>query len=98
LVPYTVPIKGRESTNVGRCERLIEKARRAPGSLRFEEACRLAECLGFEQTRRSRGSHHVFKKPGIHGLVNLQDRSGKAVAYQVRQILALADEHGLPER
>ena len=82
---------------MGRCERLIEKARRAPGSLRFEEACRLAACFGFEPARQSRGRHRVFKRPGVQGLVNLQNRGGKAVAYQVRQILALADEHGMPE-
>ena len=82
---------------MARCEKLIRKARQAPGSLRFEEACRLARCLGFEQVRRTRGSHRVFKRPGVRGLVNLQDRDGSAVAYQVRQILALADEHGLFE-
>ena len=80
---------------MGRCERLVKKARESPGGLRFEEACRLARCLGFEQVRRTAGSHRVFKKPGVRGLINLQNRDGRAIAYQVRQILHLAEDLGL---
>ena len=82
---------------MGRCDRRVRKARQAPGSLRFEEACRLARCLGFEQVRWTGGSHRVFKKPGTPGLINLQTRAGEAIAYQVRQILALAEDLGLLE-
>ena len=80
---------------VGRCEKLVRKARGSPRNLRFAEACRLARCLGFQQVRRTAGSHRVFKKPGVRGLINLQDRDGRAIAYQVRQILRLAEELGL---
>jgi len=80
---------------MGRCDRLIRKARRSPGGLRFEEACRLARCLGFEQVRRTGGSHRVFKRPGAPGLINLQNRDGSAITYQVKQILALAEDLGL---
>ena len=73
----------------------MRKARESPGGLRFSEACRLARCLGFEQVRRTAGSHRVFKKPGVRGLINLQNRNGRAIGYQVRQILALAEELGL---
>ncbi|MBT8479720.1 MAG: type II toxin-antitoxin system HicA family toxin [Gemmatimonadetes bacterium] len=80
---------------MGSCEKLFRKAQASPASLRFAEACRLARCLGFQQVRRTSGSHRVFKKPGAHGLINLQDRDGRAVGYQVKQILALAEELGL---
>ena len=82
---------------LGRCEKLLRKARRSPAGLRFDEACRLAECLGFEPVRSGRGSHRIFKKPGERSLVNLQNRGGQAIAYQVRQILAIADELGLAD-
>jgi predicted RNA binding protein YcfA (HicA-like mRNA interferase family) len=88
-----VPYGGR--CVLGRCEKLVRKARESPGNLRFSEACRLARCLGFEQVRRTAGSHRVFKKPGVLGLINLQERDGQAIAYQVRQILRLAEELGL---
>jgi len=39
----------------------------------------------------------VFKKPGRRGLINLQNRGGEAIEYQVRQILNLAEELGLLE-
>ena len=80
---------------VGRWEKLVRKARESPGRLRFEEACRLARCLGFRQVRRTAGSHRVFKKPGVRGLINLQNRGGQAIAYQVRQIVNLAEDLGL---
>lgn len=80
---------------MGTCDKLVRKARESPGNLRFVEACRLARCLGFEQVRRTAGSHRVFKKPGTAGLINLQDRDGRAIAYQVKQMLALAEELGL---
>lgn len=82
---------------MGRCDKLVTKARESPGNLRFAEACRLARCLGFEQVRRTGGSHQVFKQPGRRGLINLQNREGNAVGYQVRQILTLAEELGLLE-
>ncbi len=82
---------------MGKCEKLVRMARESPGNLRFAEACRLARCLGFEQVRRTSGSHQVFKKPGRRGLINLQNRGGEAIEYQVRQILNLAEELGLLE-
>jgi len=72
-------------------------ARESPGSLRYVGACRLARCLGFQQIRRTAGSHRVFKKPGSRGLIDLQDRDGAAIAYQVKQIQNLAEELGLLE-
>lgn len=37
---------------------------------------------------RIKGSHHIYKIPGIPGGVNIQDNGhGKAKAYQVKQVL-----------
>ena len=74
--------------------KLLEKALRSPQSLRFEEARKLAQAFGFRLDRIS-GSHHIFNRPGIAHLVNLQDCSGRAKAYQVRQLLKLAEMHNL---
>ena len=40
--------------------------------------------LGFEE--RIRGSHHIFVKPGVEQLVNLQKEGSTAKPYQVRQV------------
>ena len=82
---------------MGKCDKLVRRARESPGNLRFAEACRLARCLGFEQVRRTAGSHRVFKKPGSRSLISLQNQDGAAIAYQVKQILNLAEELGLLE-
>lgn len=72
-----------------RCEKLLAKARANPDGLRFDEARRLARCVGLE-LRRIRGSHFVYR--GAGGFANLQaGRDGKARGYQVRQLLKLAD-------
>jgi len=76
---------------VGRCEKLIQRAERNPGGLRFPEAKRLAECLGFT-LERMRGSHHVYVRAGRERPVVLTpDRNGMAKGYQVRQLLTGTD-------
>lgn len=77
-----------------RNRKLLQKALRSPCGLRFSEASRLAIAFGF-RLDRIQGSHHIFKCPGIAELLNLQDVDGMAKAYQVRQMLKLAELHNL---
>jgi predicted RNA binding protein YcfA (HicA-like mRNA interferase family) len=74
--------------------KLLRKALSSPASLRFNEACALAEAFGFRLSRIS-GSHHLFVREGVRELVNLQDVRGKAKPYQVRQLLDLAERYNL---
>ncbi len=53
-------------------------------SIRFSDLRSLLEALGFTETIK--GSHHVFRKPGVAAKINLQPQSGKAKGYQVRQV------------
>lgn len=50
----------------------------------FADLCLLLRHLGFVE--RVKGSHHVFTKPGVQEILNLQPKSGKAKAYQVKQV------------
>jgi len=43
--------------------------------------------LGFVE--RIRGSHHIFRRPGIDELINIQRDGSNAKPYQVRQIRAV---------
>jgi len=70
-----------------RCAGLLARARANPASLRFTDACILAECFGWVLARQ-RGSHRIFKRPGTARLLNLQDVGGMAKPYQARQLLA----------
>jgi hypothetical protein len=70
-------------TRVGRFrERIVRGA--SDADIPFSEIRRLLRRLGFEE--RIRGSHHIFARPGIVEILNLQPRQGKAKAYQVRQV------------
>ena len=74
--------------------RLLALARSNPAGLRFSGLCRLAEAFGFA-FRRQKGSHRVFSHDGIQEMMNFQNDGGMAKAYQVRQLLACVDRHGL---
>jgi predicted RNA binding protein YcfA (HicA-like mRNA interferase family) len=63
-------------------------------NVRFADAQRLAEALGFELDR-VRGSHHIYRHPGTGERINLQARGGQAKPYQLRQLLDLVERHGL---
>jgi len=63
-------------------------------NVRFADARRLTEALGFELDR-VRGSHHIFRHPGIGQRLNLQASGGQAMPYQLRQLLDLVERHAL---
>lgn len=74
--------------------KILQKALSSPNNLRFSEARALAEGCGF-QLSRVKGSHHIFAHSEIQELVNLQEVSGQAKAYQVRQLLQLVEKYNL---
>ncbi|MDQ6617933.1 MAG: type II toxin-antitoxin system HicA family toxin [Actinomycetota bacterium] len=63
-------------------------------NVRFADAQRLAEALGFELDR-VRGSHHIYRHRAIGSRINLQARGGQAKPYQLRQLLDLVERHAL---
>lgn len=74
--------------------KVLEKARRNPAGLRFSEVCKLAEAFGFV-FQRQKGSHRIYTLDRGREIMNFQDDSGKAKAYQVRQLLDCADRNQL---
>jgi len=63
-------------------------------NLRFGDFVRLVEAFGFTLVR-VRGSHHIFARPGIAEIINLQDAAGQAKPYQVQQFLKLVERYDL---
>jgi len=52
---------------------------------RFVDVLHYLQQSGWNE--RIKGSHHIFTRPGVPVLLNLQpENNGKAKAYQVRQI------------
>jgi predicted RNA binding protein YcfA (HicA-like mRNA interferase family) len=62
-------------------------------NIAFDDLRRLLRRLGFEE--RIRGSHHIFRKPGIEEKLNLPRDDSKAKVYQMRQVRAVILKYGL---
>jgi hypothetical protein len=94
VVPYVVPSKVRA---VSQIDKLIDKARTNPKNLRFKEFCTL--CEHFDMVKRKTASGHAIYKRVVAPKFSLsiQDNNGKAIPYQVRQLLDKVDQFGLYE-
>lgn len=71
---------------MGEYEKLYEHImmRRSDSNVSFNGLCMLLKRIGFEE--RIRGDHHIFAMQDIEEILNLQPMSGKAKAYQVKQV------------
>lgn len=65
-------------------------------NVRFRDFQKLLEEIGFVLVRTS-GSHHIYAHPDMVELVNIQNVSGDAKPYQIRQVLYLVEKYGLME-
>ncbi len=74
--------------------KLLEKVLSGSKNIQFDELVLLVKAFGFRLSR-VRGSHHIFIHPNIPEIVNLQNRKGKAVPYQVHQFIILIEEYAL---
>jgi predicted RNA binding protein YcfA (HicA-like mRNA interferase family) len=74
--------------------KLLEKVLAGSKNIQFDELVTLVEAFGFRLSRVN-GSHHIFTHPDVSAIVNLQNKKGKAIAYQIRQFLTLIEEYAL---
>lgn len=65
----------------------------ADASIRFDELRGLLICMGFSE--RVRGDHHIFAKPNVEEILNLQPRGSSAKPYQVKQVRNVIVRYGL---
>jgi len=54
----------------------------------------VVDSFGFRLSRTN-GSHHIFTRPGVYELVNLQNVRGQAKPYQIKQFLTLVERYNL---
>lgn len=78
---------------MAKLDKLLNKARRQPNSLSFDELVYLCDHY-FGSPRQQKTSHRVYKTPWPGDpRVNIQrGKNGEAKAYQVRQTLAAIDK------
>ena len=76
-------------------KKLLRKlARGSLHNVAFGDMVHLVEGFGFTLGRVS-GDHHIFVHPRLPELVNLQEVSGQAKPYQIRQFLRLVERYNL---
>lgn len=69
---------------------------RSDANIRFNDLRQMLGALGF--TERIRGSHHLFSRPGVREMINLQREGSQAKIYQVRQVRKILLEYGLGDK
>ena len=72
---------------MGSLDEIVAQMRRNPQDVRFSDLCQVCD-LYFGSPRRGGTSHRVYRTPWQGDpRVNIQNKKGKARAYQVRQVL-----------
>ena len=56
----------------------------ADAGIAFSDLCTLLHHLQFDD--RIRGSHHIFSRPDVEEILNLQPKGNEAKPYQVKQV------------
>ncbi len=74
--------------------KLLVRITTSPQNVRFRDARRLVEALGF-RLDRIEGSHHIFVHSQVPQPLNLQEVRGEAKAYQLRQLLRAVERYNL---
>lgn len=78
--------------------KLLEKVLSGSKNIHFNEFVTLIEALieafGFSLSRIS-GSHHIYNHTQVPEIINIQNRNGKAIPYQVRQFLSIVEQYNL---
>ena len=67
----------------------------ADANIRFGDLRSLLPSLGF--TERIKGSHHIFTRPDVAEILNIQSRGSLAKPYQVKQVRSVVLRYKLGE-
>jgi hypothetical protein len=77
---------------VSRLKKLVDQVRNNPKDVRFDDACWLAERLGFNAHAQS-GSHCAYSKTGERTGLNFQNKQGRIPPYQARQLIEMINAY-----
>ena len=73
-------------------DKLVAVIRNNPKAVRYGDACKMAELLGFVH-KGGQGSHRTFGRKGDPKLLNFQNRSGYVPPYQVKQLIEMVEKY-----
>jgi hypothetical protein len=77
---------------VSQRDKLIAAIRNNPKDVRFEDACKVAEWLGFG-AKGGGGSHTTFSRTGEPTGLNFQNCNGRIPTYQAKQLIEMIDRY-----
>ena len=77
-------------------EKIITTILNNPKGVRFEDACKIANWLGFTH-KSGQGSHRAFAKEGEPALLNFQNRNGYIPPYQAKQLIEMIERYAKRE-
>jgi len=72
--------------------KLIASIRDNPRNVRYTDACKVAEWLGFT-AKGQKGDHNAYSRPGEVELLNFQNRGGMIKPYQARQLQKMIERY-----
>jgi hypothetical protein len=78
---------------VSQLEKLIAAIEKNPKDVRFDDACKVAEKLGFRRGGKSATSHCAYSRPNEQTGLNFQNRNGKIPPYQARQLIEMIERY-----
>jgi predicted RNA binding protein YcfA (HicA-like mRNA interferase family) len=74
-------------------DKLLQLVFNVTAALRFEDACKIAELIGFSR-KSGQGSHVVYGREDEMTLLNFQNRNGMIKPYQIRQLRDMVKKYG----
>jgi hypothetical protein len=72
--------------------KLIDAIRNNPRDVRFDDACKVAEWLGFVG-KGGKGSHRTFARRGEPCQLNFQNCKGKIKLYHARDLIDMINKY-----
>jgi predicted RNA binding protein YcfA (HicA-like mRNA interferase family) len=72
--------------------KLIDAIRNNPRDVRFDDACKMAEWLGFVW-KGGKGSHRSFARKREPTILNFQSHGGRIKPYQGRQLVDMIEKY-----
>lgn len=73
-------------------EKQLESLRSNLKTVRFNDACKIAERLGFSR-QGGKGSHRTYGRPDEPLLLNFQNSGGYILVYQAKQLLEMVEKY-----
>ena len=77
---------------MSKIEKLLDSIRNNPKGVRFDDACKVAESLGFSY-KRVHGSHHIYGRLNEPVILNFQNKNGSIAFYQVKQLIEVMNKY-----